>query len=400
MKGFRFVCRGLLAGLAMATTLAYANEIKISGFANITAGTSNDEDVPYGMYDENISFKPDSLIGLQFQKDLDDNLSFTTQMTSRGMNNYDSRIEWAYLSYHVNNHWTVKAGKFRTPFYEYSETLDVGYTYHWVKPPEAVYIPLFNNMEGANVTYKSRFGRLDSRLNLFYGTLQEESPAGPVELPYMAGGSLNLGYQSFGARLSYFKSKTTIPPVFAPDVLALLPSDAAPPGAPPAPGGPGPDAPTLSQDVADAIIPEEEDSTYFGLALKAELGDLLALYEYTTTEMDDSIFTDPVGQYISLAYTLGDWQPHITFEDFDTSPRTEILDLMAADDPLRPQLAAIIDSTNEDYSRITVGVRYDFHYTTALKIDYSQVDYDEELQSPVRPRLDGELISVSISTLF
>jgi hypothetical protein len=351
------------------------------------------------MYDKNISFKPDSLVGIQFQKNLDDNLSFTTQLTSRGMNNYDSRIEWAYLSYHMNNHWTIKAGKFRTPFYEYSETLDVGYTYHWVKPPESVYIPLFNNMEGANVSYKNRWGAVDSRINLFYGTLQEESPAGPVELPYMAGGSLNLGYSNFSARFSYFKSKTTIPPVFAPDVLALLPSDnAASPGPAPGPGAPAGN--TLSPEVADAIIPEEEDSTYAGIALKAEFDSVLVLYEYTMTEMDDSIFTDPIGQYISLAYTIGDWQPHITYEDFDTSPRTEILDLMAEDDPLRPQLAAIIDSTNENYNRITLGVRYDFHYTTALKIDYSQVDYDEELESPVRPRLDGQLISISISTLF
>ena len=396
MKLVSICASSLLLGV---TSLATASDLRISGFANITAGTSNDEDVPYGMYDENISFKPDSLVGIQFQKSLDDNLSFTTQLTSRGMNNYDSRIEWAYLSYHMNNHWTIKAGKFRTPFYEYSETLDVGYTYHWVKPPESVYIPLFNNMEGANVSYKNRWGAVDSRINLFYGTLQEESPAGPVELPYMAGGSLNLGYSNFSARFSYFKSKTTIPPVFAPDVLALLPSDnAAPPGPAPGPGAPAGN--TLSPEVADAIIPEEEDSTYAGIALKAEFDSILVLYEYTMTEMDDSIFTDPIGQYISLAYTIGDWQPHITYEDFDTSPRTEILDLMAEDDPLRPQLAAIIDSTNENYNRITLGVRYDFHYTTALKIDYSQVDYDEELESPVRPRLDGQLISISISTLF
>ena len=396
MKFVSIFASTLLLGV---TSLATASDLRISGFANITAGTSNDEDAPYGMYDENISFKPDSLVGIQFQKSLDDNLSFTTQLTSRGMNNYDSRIEWAYLSYHMNNHWTIKAGKFRTPFYEYSETLDVGYTYHWVKPPESVYIPLFNNMEGANVSYKNRWGAVDSRINLFYGTLQEESPAGPVELPYMAGGSLNLGYSNFSARFSYFKSKTTIPPVFAPDVLALLPSDnAAPPGPAPGPGMPAGN--TVSPEVADAIIPEEEDSTYAGIALKAEFDSILVLYEYTMTEMDDSIFTDPIGQYISLAYTIGDWQPHITYEDFDTSPRTEILDLMAADDPLRPQLAAIIDSTNENYNRITLGVRYDFHYTTALKIDYSQVDYDEELESPVRPRLDGQLISISISTLF
>lgn len=390
----------VMGGLILLSAPSVASDIRISGFANITAGTSGDEDVPYGMYDDNISFKPDSLVGIQFQKSLDDNLSFTTQMTSRGMNNYDSRIEWAYLSYHLNNQWTVKAGKFRTPFYEYSETLDVGYTYHWVKPPESVYIPLFNNMEGANVSYKNRWGALDSRINVFYGTLQEESPAGPVELPYMAGGSLNLAYSSFSARFSYFKSKTTIPPVFAPDVLALLPSDgAAPPGAPPAdPNAPA--APIVSDEVAAAIIPEEEDSTYLGVAFKAELDDLLVLYEYTSTEMDDSIFTDPVGQYLSFAYTLGDFQPHITYEIFDTSPRTEILDLMDDSDPLKTQLTTIINSTNEDYTRLTVGIRYDFHYTTALKLDFSKVDYDEELESPIRPRLDGKLISISISTLF
>ena len=368
------------------------DNLKISGFGTITAGLATDSEKPRGPYDGDVTFKPDSLMGVQLYYSYDDKISATLQLTSRGMTDFDTKIEWAYLTYIADRNWSFKLGKFRTPFFEYSQSVDIGYSYHWVKPPESVYIPLFSNLEGASVTHRGRIGKADSTLELFYGTLHETSPAGPVDLNYMVGGSWLYQYDWFSVRASYFKSEVTLPPIFAPAVLSILPS--TDPMAPPPPG-----IPMVSPAVADAIIPFEEDTTFGGIAVKAEFDEWLFLAEYTFTDMDDSIFTNPKGSYVSVAYTMGDWQPHITYEWFDTEPQTQILDMVPTNDPVYPILSKIIAETSEDRTIATVGVRYNLNYATSLKLDYSYVDYDVEIPGP-RPLVDAGLILFSANFVF
>ena len=385
---------GLCVYLSAYSCGIQANDsLRVSGFGTFTGGRAIDSDKPRGPYDGDVTFKPDSLAGVQLYYGYDDNLSATIQFTSRGMTDFDTKIEWAYLTYVADRNWSFKIGKFRTPFFEYSQSVDIGYSYHWVKPPESVYIPLFNNMEGGSVTHKSRIGKADSTFELFYGALNETSPAGQVELNNMIGGSWLYQYDWFSVRASYFKAEVTLPPIFAPAVFSILPpTDPAAPAPPPG-------SPVVSPEVASAIIPNGEDTTFGGIALKAEFDNWLFLAEYTFTDMEDSIFTNPVGSYITAAYTIGDWQPHITYEWFDTDPQTQILDLVDPADPVFPPLQRIINETSEDRTIATIGVRYNLNYATALKLDYSYIDYDVEIPGQ-RPLLDAGTILFSANFIF
>ncbi|WP_448566752.1 hypothetical protein [Thalassotalea ganghwensis] len=391
----------LVVPLALVSTKGFSGDVQISGFGTVTMASTLDSDKQSGFYNNDLQFKPESLAGVQLYSDISNNVSATIQITARGMSDFDAKIEWVYLNYLIDRNWSVKIGKFRTPFYDLSESLDISYAYHWVRPPQSVYIPLFNNMEGMSATYNSTIGEADSNLQMFYGTLHEQSPAGPVDIDYMAGFSWRYQQDWFSMRLSYFKSKVTIPPVFAGNVFALLPPSSTPGGAPQPPMDPNmPPPPQVSPLVADAIIPEGDNATNAGIALKAEFDDWMLMGEYVINEMDDSIFTNPTAYYVSFVYFWGDFQPHITYEVFDAEPRYEILDLVNDMDPVKPLLSNVIAGTDEDKKTYTIGIKYNINHASSFKLDYSYTDHKIEAPDPIRPRMDSGVLSASVSFVF
>ncbi|OZG71217.1 hypothetical protein BTA51_21445 [Hahella sp. CCB-MM4] len=370
---------------------AFADErIQINGFGSIVGATTLDDEKPYFGYDDNIDFKNESLFGLQVRADMGANLSATAQILARGAEDHEAEFEWAYLTYTFNNQWTVKAGRFRTPFFEYSDTIDVGYTYHWVRPPKFVYVPLFNNLDGINVTYSSPIGQFDSTLDFFYGSVRETIPLGEVDLEYVAGGSWRIGVDWIGMRFSYFRSELSIPPIL-PGLTEILPADPdAPSTAPPSTG------PTVSAEVAEAIRAKNDVGTFGSISLRVDYQNAFLIAEITKSRIEESAFEDPLAYYISTGYTFNQFTPHLTFEVFDTKPKTEILDMVPNSDPVRSELESLLDQTDQDNTVITLGVRYDFHHSACLKFDVSKVDYDKGGPS----RIDTKLFSTAISFVF
>ena len=218
-------------------------------------------------------------------------------------------------------------------------------------------------------------------------------PVGEIDLSNMVGGSWQYQYDWFSFRASYFTADVTVPPMFAPGIFAVLPQTN--PMAPPPPPG----APLVSSEVANAIIPSDAGTTFAGIAMKAEFDNWLIVAEYVNVEMDGSVFTDPVGSYITAAYTIGKWQPHITFEWFDTEPQLQILDLVDPADPVFVPLQKSINDSNEDRQVTTIGVRYNLNYATALKLDYVHRDYDVEITAP-RPQFDAGAFIFSANFVF
>jgi hypothetical protein len=165
-------------------TGASYGEINLSGFTSINAGKVlsgsgvPQYDIPptfladypiVSSYDEDVSFKPESLFGLQISADLADGLSVTGQLVARGANDFDAKIEWAYLSYEINENWTVQAGKKRLPLFYYSDFYDVGYAYVWMRPPADNYTWQIFNYNGVNALYSGEIGDWSVMGNLYYG---------------------------------------------------------------------------------------------------------------------------------------------------------------------------------------------------------------------------------------
>lgn len=73
-----------------------------SGFANIAGGATTASNESLFGYDNDLNFNQDTLFALQARAPLADNISITTQLMSRGEDNFELGVEWAYLQYQVN----------------------------------------------------------------------------------------------------------------------------------------------------------------------------------------------------------------------------------------------------------------------------------------------------------
>ena len=144
-----------MASLLAAPAIA---DVQINGFANLIAGMTLDDDESVYDYNSDVSFDPASVFGLQVRGEISDKLSATAQVVGRGRDDYNADFEWAYMTYSLSNTTSISAGRIRLPLFKYSASLDVGYSYHWLTPPDAVYGIDFNNIDGVRVDYANYAG--------------------------------------------------------------------------------------------------------------------------------------------------------------------------------------------------------------------------------------------------
>lgn len=154
--------------LLCAPAAAHAVEINWSGFMSIAAGRTTNHGQTYtvdptssGAYSNELNFSPESIAGLQAQARISDKLRGTVQLVAKGSNHYEPEAEWAYVSYDLKEDLTVNAGRFRLPTYYYSDFLDVGYAYYWIRPPVEIYELPVATIEGVNFYHTALFGQIE-----------------------------------------------------------------------------------------------------------------------------------------------------------------------------------------------------------------------------------------------
>jgi len=203
------VLRGALtacAGLSLLPSVVRAEDMSFSwsGFAQLTAakvlsGSNNTyaqwqcpctiQNWEYvGVYEKWRGWQADqeSLIGLQGTLKFNDRFSATAQVLSRPNNdNYKPSIDWAYVSYNLNDSWTLQAGRKRIPLYYYSDFLYIGTAYPWVRPAPDVYGWPIYAYDGANVAYSgSVFGGWTLDANIWAGSFDFKNSPYDTQIYY------------------------------------------------------------------------------------------------------------------------------------------------------------------------------------------------------------------------
>ena len=159
MRNIRFL--GLSACLLSTSSFALEQgEYRLNGFgtAGITHLGGEDSGRAYGVTGQtNDSWRGDQLskLGGQIQYGITDTVGVTLQVTVKPQqDNWKANLEWAYLSWQTTDRLMLRAGRLRNPVYMYSETLDVGFTYPWLRLPDEVYSQVqLSNYEGADALY-------------------------------------------------------------------------------------------------------------------------------------------------------------------------------------------------------------------------------------------------------
>jgi hypothetical protein len=171
----------VLAGVALCAPFIVTAEddIRWNGFLNVVGGISRDEPPsptnPGGANSEggtntDFSFDNETSAGLQATKPLDESTQVTVQLLSKGnADNYAAKVQWLYLSHDLSDTQTIRAGKFGIPVYYFSDFLNVGFAYHWVRPPVQVY-PFDPTYTGLNYMHRGTVGSIDWSAEVFTGT--------------------------------------------------------------------------------------------------------------------------------------------------------------------------------------------------------------------------------------
>ena len=126
---------------------AHAIDLDISGFSSFIGGYSEKGTDYLQYFKDNLDYQPDSLVGIQVSGRINDKATATVQITSKALDQWDTSADWAYITYQPRSDFTWKLGRFRGPFFLYSENIQVGYTYPWITPPYSVYNIPFTSTE-------------------------------------------------------------------------------------------------------------------------------------------------------------------------------------------------------------------------------------------------------------
>ena len=353
------------------------------GSVGITHLGGEDQGRSYGVSGQTTdSWRGDQLskFGAQLTYGLTDTLGVTLQATAKPLQDeWQANLEWAYLSWQANDQLMVRAGRLRSPVYMYSESLDVGFSYPWLRLPDEVYSQVqLTNYEGADVVYT---------LPLSYGSVTFQVAAGQaknrdyfayddlfsIDYGKLFGANVSLATNDYGTfRVGYVEAdiSTTIDGVVnafgTPTYLQLL---------------------ELKKD----------KGKFTSIGYQYDNGTWLTANEWTTrvTENDNNASIDSF--YLMGGRRFGDFLAHVTY--------------------------AQLDENEGRQNSWTLGLNYNIAPTVVLKTEYKRVDtsggydgvfvrgkqelYENELFErsgglagiPAR-NYDGDIISVGVDFVF
>lgn len=373
----------LLLGFA---SIAHASDVKLSGFLSVGGGMVSDEEkFSYnGISEEDFTIK-NNVLGVQITGTISDKLSATGQFIARGSNNYQVDSEWAYLTYKVSDSSKIRAGRLRTPFYMYSDFLDVGYAYSWITPPREVYYLPFNNIDGVDFYTSASVGSFDTTFQAYFGSFDDELELGgnlaQANTRNQMGVAGTFGKDWWNLRAAYHRADLTIE---SPSLTTL--------------------ANTLRQfnfaANADKVLMDDDSVNFIQLGGTIDTGTFVAAAEHIELDATDSFLGKNVREYVMLGIRSGELLYHVTASKSDDEishpeagiPAGVALPVVGSTNYLIGVLkgAAMQESIHRDV--LTLGVRWDVTSGTALKFQFDDIDDDAEGTQKV--------FSVAVQTVF
>jgi hypothetical protein len=356
-------------------------EVRVNGFANLTAGISASGDTLYGFTDR-ISFSEQSLFAIQVSGDINEKMTATGQIVARGSEDFEAGFEWAYITYAATESTNVSAGRLRMPLFQYSASLDVAYSYHWVIAPQAVYNVAFNNIDGVRIDHSGYSGDWEYTFQAALGQINNdfilaEQPGNlNIDNVYVLNGEL--GYESWKFRGVYGAGKVTF------DIPAINP----------ALGQLG----QISAELGDTLAAIDDTGTFAGASISYDNFNWFVAGEYTVVEIKDSFFPKETNYYVTAGFRTGKWTPFVTYEKSDLNNDPKFVDQIGAfpapfQGPLTQLVVGIQQGVVAEDSTLSLGVRYDLDTGVALKADITKNTDDLE-------DVDNTLMRFAINYVF
>lgn len=375
----------IAATLSMAASAADAAEVRVSGFGQIVGGAMMDrgDEYPEREYGHRLDFQPESTFGVQIDAELNDRVTATGQVLAKGSDDFNAELAWAYAKVRVVDGLDVKVGRQRLPLYRFSDYLDVGYAYPWVRTPVAMYNQPWSNVDGISATYNLTLGPVYLQSQAIYGNFDDQVRLDgrnlAAKLDRISGLSIDAEYDEWlSVRAAYLRANVTITGSSIDQLVPVLRN--------------------FGQAArAEAVDYSADLGEFKSIGFKAEKFNVLAVGEYSETSIEDSAFdnTDRTDCYASVGYKIGSVMPHFTYGRRSQDQNEAIIAGVPTASPLYgPLLMAANSQVREDEFK-SIGVRWDFADNVAFKADYSR--YEDRLTAE---KVDGDVVSAAIAFTF
>ncbi len=379
--------------LLMSAPFANASDVTVSGFLSVGGGMVDDEDsVPYGGYDEEDLTFDRNLLGLQVSGQVSEKVTATAQLIARSGDDYQVNSEWAYLTWQASDAIKVRAGRLRTPFYMYSDFLDVGYSYAWITPPQEVYYLPFNNVDGVDVYFTGTLGIFDTSLQAYFGSFTDDlvlnGAQADAQTRNQMGVSGTLGKDWWTLRAAYHQADLTVDVTGTP----ISPTTTL--------GGFANTLRALQFGAnADRLLVEDDDASFAEVGINIDTGRFVAAAEHVEFDPGDAVLSKNIREYVMVGVRAGNWLFHVTAaraDDEATHPEAGIptnqpLPVVGSTNVLIGTLKAIAESQVDERDVLSFGTRWDVTTGTAIKFQLDDVDDQAG---------DQKVYSVALQTVF
>lgn len=359
----------VLAIAALCPFAAQAGEaggpsmFSFSGFGTLGAVHSDEKKADYvgSVFQPNgagrtrsIDYGVDSKLGAQVNARFTDKLSGVVQVIAQHQHDNSSspRVEWANLKYELTPAFSARVGRIVMPTLLVSDSRNVGYANHWVRAPQEVYtVAAITSNDGVDATYRSQIGSANNTLNAFYGTSTARLPSGRAESDPSWGINNTVQIGSLTLRAGIVRTKLTLDAAqINPLIAGLAMVD-----------------PALAQKYK--LDGMSIGSTTVGAMY--DPGDWFVMTEFAALR-GDGLMADSRAWYASGGYRFGAFTPYVTYAQAKASIEAE---------PVIPGAEALIGGLNATkhlmngvQKSFSVGMRWDFMPSAALKLQYDRLD--------------------------
>ena len=381
--------RVLGLAICLASTSAFAleqGEALINGFGTVgvTHLGGEDDGRSYGISGQtNDSWRGDQLskFGAQLTYGVTDTVGLTLQTTAKAYGDeWKANLEWAYLSWQSTDNLMMRFGRLRTPVYMYSESIDVGFSYPWLRLPDEVYSQVqLSNYEGADIVYNLplSFATLSFQLaggiakNRDYYIYDEEFD---IDYDNVFGSSVSLATKDFGTfRVGYVEADidTDISGSFT-DIF----------------GNPG---------TASLLALDKDKGKFTSIGYQYDNGTWLTANEWTSRviENDGSNSTDSF--YLMGGRRFGDFLAHVTYAQLDEDEGRQSSWTLGLNYNILPTVVL-----KGEYKRVDTTGGYDGVFVRNAQELYDNTVYDRTngLAGVPARNYDGDIISAGIDFVF
>ena len=315
----------VLTGSILLATGAQASEwadrTTISGFSSAVFQISDNKTAFNGIsHDGTFS---NTRFGININSSVNDKISLASQLiSSKGDDNYNTKIDWAFVSYAVTDDISVRTGKVKYPVGIVNEYESVGYAYPWITPPQSYYTLSSQGPQvtreaytGASVLWQKSMGDINYSVDLFGGEVALES----MTIRAMKGITVSADWN---------------------DAVMLQVSSYSG---------------TMDNPMMAMMDGEQHSSNVVGL--KINMADVIAYAEYANVDM--GMFDAGTGSswYGSVGYRMGSFLPYANFGMYEKGKGAMLM---------------MASAHNKQYVA-TAGVKYDILPGTDIKLEMSKV---------------------------